>query len=254
MLQVRLNKPGLFVTGTDTEVGKTVVACAVAACLHQQGQRVGVCKPLASGCEWVDGELVNDDAVQLRQWSGCEQALAVINPLRYEPAVTPAAATDHSPNWAAVGEALGALDAANDCVIVEGVGGLLAPLDANDATVTVLELIRAIGYPVLVVTRPGLGTLNHTAMTVRLLRDAGCAVAGLVVNGQPADANDDASLASNRDWLVRMNDAPILATVMRAEASPVQAAMGALADVHWPEVLGVPSASSRFGAEARGLS
>lgn len=265
MLNVTLKKPGLFVTGTDTGVGKTVVACAVAACLSRAGQRVGVCKPVASGCGVADGGLVNEDAQLLKHWSKCEQPLEVINPIRYEKPVAPAAAASDSPDWRVLDQALGELDRSHDCLVIEGVGGLLVPLDVNDPKVAVLDLIRAIGYPVLVVARAGLGTLNHTAMTVRLLRESGCKVAGLVVNGGAGGAGgtggtggvgvpgvgDDLSLGSNGDWLERMNDVEILGSTPYKESAWVESAIEVLSGVHWA---GVMALSSSLGAEARGFN
>ena len=106
-------------------------------------------------------------------------------------------------------------------------------------------------------TRAGLGTLNHTAMTVRLLRDAGCAVAGLVINhltdGGGAGGGDE-SIGSNRHWLEAMNDATVLAEVAHdatAPGAPVAAAKAALSTVHWPDVLAESSALRR---DASGLS
>ena len=77
-------------------------------------------------------------------------------------------------------------------MLIEGVGGLLVPIDSTDPQRTVLDLIKAVGYPVVIVARAGLGTLNHTSMTVRLLREAGCRVAGVVLNGGEGVCSNDA--------------------------------------------------------------
>jgi len=240
---LQLTKPGLFVCGTDTGVGKTVVACAIARRLRAASWRVGVCKPLASGCDERDGELVNDDALLLRKHAQCDAPMSIINPLRYAPPLAPAAATDQSPDWSVVARSLKTLARDHDGLLIEGVGGLLVPLDPNDAQVTVLDMIRAIGYPVLVVTRPGLGTLNHTAMTVRLLRAGGCRVAGLVICGMPTDGRDDPSLTNNRHWMEKMTNAPVLGVVPRDDDDPIAAADRALGGVHWSDFLSVSSSS-----------
>jgi dethiobiotin synthetase len=250
MRRFPLTKPGLFVCGTDTAVGKTVVTCAIARRLRAASWRVGVCKPMASGCVEQDGELVNDDALLLREHARCDDAMSIINPLRFAPPLAPAAASDQSPDWQVVAHSLKTLDRQYDGLLIEGVGGLLVPLDANDPQLTVLDLIRAIGYPTLVVTRPGLGTLNHTAMTVRLLRESGCRVAGLVISGMPADADDDPSLTSNRRWMEKMNGVAVLGVVPRDDSDPIVAAYRALATVHWPDVLSAPSS----GMETSSLS
>lgn len=250
----RLSKPGLFVTATDTGVGKTVVTCAVAHALRQQGLQVGVCKPFATGCDRGHDGLVSPDAQALAHYSACPEPLDVINPIRYAPPLAPAAASREAatpPDYTLLARCLETIDSQADVLLIEGIGGVMVPLDDQH---TVLDLAAALGYPVIVVTRPGLGTLNHTAMTVRLLRLAGCEVAGLVVNQYPPGDGDttDPSVTSNRAWLEQMNDAPVLATVPRCAAnseasevaawrghipSPVLEAIGAAC---WRDVLKPP--------------
>lgn len=210
-----LSGPGLFVTGTDTGVGKTVATCALARLLRQHGKQVGVCKPLASGCRREGAQWINDDAVALRAAAGNVWPLAQVNPIAYGPPVAPAVAAAEEgsvPDWSRLADVLRAFDRDADCTLVEGVGGLLVPIDPRDAQCTVIDLIAAIGLPTVIVTRAGLGTLNHTAMTCRLLVAHDCAIAGLIVNRHGIDA-DDASVATNCDWLKRMTGAPVLATL-----------------------------------------
>lgn len=239
-----LKHPGLFVTGSDTGVGKTVVTCAIAHHLCQS-MRVGVCKPLASGCRCEGGQLISDDALALMRYGGGDWPMDVVCPLRFGPAVAPAAATDARLDIDAIAESLQTLDRGCDVLLIEGIGGLLVPIDPHDAARTVLDLIIAVGYPVLIVTRAGLGTLNHTAMTVQLLRQAGCRLAGLVVNGQGSDS-DDVSMASNRRWLARITGLPILVTVPWLADDDVVAHAGRIAPAileavgrcHWLSMAG----------------
>lgn len=218
-----LTKPGLFVTATDTDIGKTVVTCAIAANLRLRGRRVGVCKPYATGCRLDREGLVSPDAEALAHFADCRFPLATINPIRYHAPLAPAVAMerergrgDASEVWRSLSE----LDAASDILLIEGVGGLLTPLDEQK---TVLDLARELGYPVLVVTHARLGTLSHTAMTCRLIRDAGLRLAGLVINRYHADTPDFAE-ATNPRWLARQNDTTVLASV--PEASGVAAGQG----------------------------
>ena len=224
-----LSCPGLFVTGTDTGVGKTVVTCAVAAALCGRGQRVGVCKPFATGCRREREGLVNDDAQALAHFADCRQPLEVINPIRYADPLAPAVAatqTGQPPDLESLANSLERIDQSSDVVLIEGVGGLLVPLDDDH---TVLDLITALGYPVLIVTRAGLGTLNHTAMTVRLLKQTGCRVAGLVINGYTVDAaEDDPSMVTNPRWLAKMNRSPVLVTVPSCQSDQVDPGKGIL--------------------------
>jgi len=202
----------LFITATDTEVGKTVITCAMAAVLRRRGVRVAVCKPYASGCRAERGDLINPDAEALAHFADCRLPLHIINPMRYRLPLAPSVAaerenrpTDIEP----LERALGQLDGAGDVMLVEGVGGLLCPLDEKH---TVLDLAVAIGYPVLVVTRGNLGTLSHTAMTCRLIRQAALPLAGLVINRYHVDTPDIAE-ATNPRQLAHQNDTQVLATV-----------------------------------------
>ncbi len=245
-----LSQPGLFITGTGTGVGKTVITCAVAWALRQRGLSVGVCKPFATGCRRERGGLVSDDAEALAHFADCRQPLEVINPIRYAPPLAPAVAAEQTGSPWGVGpirRSLELLGNASQALLIEGVGGLLVPLDEHH---TVLDLAVWLGYPVLVVTQAGLGTLNHTAMTVRLLRDAGCCVAGLVVNGYGPDPalHTDPAMATNRVWLERMNQTPVLATVPVCEPDTVGPQQGrippglleAVGVAYWPHVLALP--------------
>ena len=271
---LKLTSPGLFITATDTEVGKTVTTCAIAAALRvQTGKRVSVCKPYASACRREREGLVCGDAEALAHFADCELPLDVINPMRFAKPLAPGAAIEQ-------GEAAGdierlvhclqQLDDAGDFMLVEGVGGLLVPLDDGSPCHTVLDLIRALDYPVAVVCRAGLGTLNHTALTVSALKAAGCKVAGLIINGyvpDPSDpvaaagrdsaiANDelkqrldeDVSMPSNRSWLSRMNNMPVLATFAKCDRAKVRPEQGVLpveileaaAATNWKNVMRPP--------------
>jgi dethiobiotin synthetase len=242
-MQFQPTRPGLFVTATDTEVGKTVVACAIAAVLRRGGTRVGVSKPIASGCRLDREGLVNEDAEALAHFADCREPLEVINPVRYRDPLAPAVAAERTGrpvDEGAIADSLRRIEADSEMMIVEGIGGLLVPLDEQR---TVLDLARDLGYPVLVVTRPDLGTLNHTAMTCALIRDAGLPLAGLVINGARPDTTDLAE-STNPRWLARQNDTRILATVPRAEGVAPQEGrlpgevLDAVAMNNWREMIG----------------
>jgi len=214
-LSIKLNKPGLFITATDTEVGKTVVTCAIAAVLKQRGQTVGVCKPIASGCRKDREGLVNEDAEALAHFADSNFPLATVNPVRYREPLAPAVAAEREQRPVddeAIAFALQRIDAGCDINLVEGIGGLMVPIDEKH---TVLDLAIAIGYPVVVVTRGDLGTLNHTALTCAAIRNAGLRLAGLVINRYHADTTDIAE-ATNPQWLARQNNTKVLATIPEA--------------------------------------
>lgn len=251
---IRFNTPGLFITGTDTEVGKTVIACAIAWALRQQrsGAKVAVCKPFATGCEKRREGLVNRDAEALAHFSDCRLPLDVINPVRFREPLAPAVAAQQlgvPTPWGLLEAAAKQIDAYGEVLIVEGAGGVMVPLDAGDPKATWLES-GCFGLPAVVVARAGLGTLNHTAMTVKLLRDAGVTVAGVVINGYEGDEalamSDDPSRPSNPKWIEKMTGAKVLALVPRMESGAVSPQKGAIAQgvldavavVDWWRVLG----------------
>jgi dethiobiotin synthetase len=248
-------KPGLFITGTDTGVGKTLITCAIAAALKRQvpGLGLGVNKPFSSGCRNDREGLVHEDAEALAHFADCRQPLSVINPIRFAAPLAPAVAAQESGeaiDWATLARSMTHLESESDAMLVEGVGGLMVPLDPSQPKYTVLEFIQALGYPVLIVARAGLGTLNHTAMTVKLLKQAGCKVAGLVINGYIVDPveTDDPAIASNRVWLERLTGVKTLGVVPQVDPVGAQpqhgridpAVLEAMEMTYWPDVLGLP--------------
>ena len=237
--------PGLFITGTDTGVGKTLVTCGIAAAMRPRLRgRLGVCKPMSSGCRREREGLVHPDAEALAHFADCRLPLDVINPIRFRPPLAPAVAADAAGvpiEWEALQTSLRQLEKASDFMLVEGVGGVMVPLDPGRPRLTVIDLIGAMSLPVVIVCRSVLGTLNHTAMTVAVLERAGCRVAGLVMNGYDAEDASDPSIATNRQWMERLTGRPVLATVPRLaperarvdEAVLDDAAIEALAGVDW---------------------
>ncbi|MDY6914211.1 MAG: dethiobiotin synthase, partial [Planctomycetota bacterium] len=171
---------GLFVTGTDTEVGKTLIAGAIARRFRKAGRRVDVFKPVASGCRRERGELISTDAEFLAACAESTRTLAEITPLRFAAALAPNVAArreGRDVDLEAIFDAYDRLD--REAVIVEGVGGLLCPI-SDDFWVVHLAMMMAL--PVVIVVRAGLGTINHTLLTLHAARSAGLNVAGVVVN------------------------------------------------------------------------
>ncbi|RMD64937.1 MAG: dethiobiotin synthase, partial [Planctomycetota bacterium] len=220
-----LRAPGLFVAGTDTEVGKTVAACLIADQLRRQarargaGERVGVLKPFASGCRLERERLVSPDAEALAHAADFDPNvgdLDVVCPVRVRPPLAPAVALERSGgelDVEAVARAMRRQDEACRWIVVEGIGGVLTPLArTRRGLVTALDCMEALDYPVVVVARAGLGTLNHTALTCQAIRQRGLRIAGVVVNGYEPDSSDP-SMESNRRWLGIVAQAPVLAVL-----------------------------------------
>ncbi|MFQ6096306.1 MAG: dethiobiotin synthase [Armatimonadota bacterium] len=171
---------GLFVTGTDTGVGKTVVACGLAGALRARGLDVGVMKPIASGGVEHDGRLASADAVALRDAAAVDDPLQLINPICLQAPLAPVIAAREEGvgiELTAAREAFAVLRRRHEFLIVEGIGGVAVPITEN---LTVADLAAEWRLPLLIVARPGLGTINHTALTTQFARDNGCQVAGVV--------------------------------------------------------------------------
>ncbi len=258
-LERPLQTPGLLVIGTDTDVGKTVVSCGIAAALLGQTRGpVAVCKPMASGCRRTREGLVSEDAEALAHFADCRLPLDIINPIRFRPPVAPAVAAELANEpvpWHQLAAALRRLDTYGRAIVIEGVGGLLVPLDPTNRS-TILDLAVALGLPAVIVARAGLGTLNHTAMTAALLRQARVPCVGVVVNGYDADATahvDDPSMPTNARWIQRMTGLPVLTQVPRLHpdrARPEQAVLDdaildTLAEVPWSRLIARPALPSQ---------
>jgi dethiobiotin synthetase len=184
---------GFFVTGTGTEVGKTVVAAALARTLANRGERVAVFKPAVTG---LDDPGETDHAL-LRRAAGSEQTDDEIAPYRYGPPASPhlaaaQAGKEIDPGRLRAGARVAA--EAADVLICEGVGGLLVPLawrfpriDAKGANYLVRDLAVDLGLPVIVAAAPGLGTINHTLLTLESTRAAGLSVVAIVLTPWPEE-------------------------------------------------------------------
>src|SRR3989338_9186965 len=222
---------GIFITGTDTGVGKTLVACGLAAWCRGRGLDVDVMKPVATGGRLIrDGagaRLVSDDAVRLARAAGARDPWVMINPVCFKEPLAPTTAARRAGERISIPQiirAFRALAARHDVVIVEGVGGLLVPLTAR---ATVADLARQLGLPIAIVTRPGLGTLNHTLLTIRCAASARLTIAGLIVNHHAKPQSDGMSRLSERtnpEALARYGRVPIAGILPHREGQ--QAPLG----------------------------
>jgi dethiobiotin synthetase len=214
---------GFFITGTDTGVGKTVVACALAAWYRQRGDDVGVMKPVATGGRRMrEGNAyrwVSDDARQLVRAARVRDPWSLVNPVCFEEPLAPltAALRARAPiRWQPIVDVFRRLAARHELLIVEGAGGLLVPLTP---TATVADLARRLGLPLLVVARPGLGTLNHTLLTLHAARASGLALHGVVINHAqkpPRDAMARVAQRTNVAMLRRLARVPVWVLPFRA--------------------------------------
>jgi len=173
---------GFFVTATDTEVGKTTVAAALAAVLAERGLKVGVMKPVATGGVFEDGRLVSRDAQILSAAIADRFPLELVNPVCLKEPLAPTVAAEIEGvciDLEAIRRAFGEISASSDAVVVEGIGGLAVPVAEG---FDVADLACEFNLPLLVVGRLSLGTINHTLLTLRYAQERGLRVAGIMLN------------------------------------------------------------------------
>jgi len=175
-------RKGIFITGTDTGVGKTLISGAIAAALSKRGIDVGVMKPVESGCSRSKDKLIPSDAIFLKQFSGSQDDLDLINPYRLEHPLAPATAAEMEGvkiELKRVEDAYERMESNHDLMLVEGAGGLLVPL--NDSLL-IVDLIKSLHLPALVIACSSLGTINHTLLTLRTAEASGIEVLGVIIN------------------------------------------------------------------------
>jgi dethiobiotin synthetase len=212
---------GVFVTGTDTGVGKSVLAAAICAALVERGELVAAFKPAVTGLDEDPGERGHDHEL-LASVANAGQSPEDIAPYRFGPATSPHLAAELvgvEIDPAALRDAArrAAWDA--DALVVEGVGGLLVPLTP---TYLVLDFAADLGLPIVIAARPGLGTINHTLLSVEAARAAGLDVAAIVMTPWPSEPQTIE--VSNLETVARLAALPT--TVLRASSSNGLAAAG----------------------------
>jgi dethiobiotin synthetase len=179
---------GLFITGTDTNVGKTWVAAGVTAILRQRGAEAVYFKPIQSGCPKEAGRLMPTDARLAKELASLPEPLEALTPICLSLPLAPGVAAGQEGRTIDLEDAAAAvrpLAGRYDFLVVEGAGGLYVPLIGTEFLV--LDMIRWLGLPLLVVARASLGTINHTALTVKAAQQAGIPLAGIVINRYPAN-------------------------------------------------------------------
>ena len=215
---------GLFVTGTGTGVGKTVVAGAIVAAVRARGQRVAAYKPVVTGLDDRAAAGWPHDHELLAAAAGA--SAEAVAPHRFGPPVSPHLAAELAGveldlEAMVVAASAAAAEAAADVLVVEGVGGLLVPLTRDR---TVRDLAVALGFPLIVAAQPGLGTINHTLLTIAAARAAGLTVAGAVMTPWPERPSP--MERSNRETIDRLGGVPVATLAMLPDGSPPSLATG----------------------------
>ena len=205
------HKTGLFITGTDTGVGKTVVTAGLALLLRKRGLDVGVMKPIETGCPARSSRRIGPDIRFLMAAAEAHDDLDLIAPYRLKAPLAPLVAAEREGiaiDLHRIADAYRRLAAQHAVMLVEGIGGLMVPLTRQ---ATVLDLIRLLKLPILIVAANRLGTLNHTLLTLRSAEQAGMMVRGIVFN--QTKQRMDLSAQTNPQVLASWVKVPVLGTV-----------------------------------------
>ena len=188
-------KKGIFVTATDTAVGKTFLSGLLMRALNRKGIDAAYFKPAASGCCLENGSLVSEDVLFIQGFTGNKMDHEIHCPVRYAKPLAPMAAAqlENRPfNLDAVWKSFDLLKKRYSVVVVEGIGGVMVPLKED---YLVLDLIAETRLPAIVVCRPTIGTINHTLLTLHALNGRGIPLAGFLTNGK-REEGDEAGITS----------------------------------------------------------
>ena len=234
-----MSLPGLFITGTDTGVGKTLVSAGIIQALKASHRRPGAMKPIAtSATRGALGLLLSSDTRILSEALGPEIPFERITPIVLEGEVAPSVAIRLAQSpirsshvYDQTDQALAWWSERADVMIVEGVGGLLCPITAD---AFVADLAIALDYPLIVVARRGLGTLNHTLLTIEAARTRGLRIAGVILNGSEPSSHSLAEKTNPEELAVRLGEVAILGEIDH-EPSSVTGAIASLR-VKWFEL------------------
>lgn len=201
-------KKRFFVTGTDTDVGKTLVTCGLLQAFKQQGLKTLGLKPLAAGCEKMDGQWCNEDALRLQSTMTEALSYQQVNPVALQEAIAPhLAAKLEGRSLSAdrlAGMVRGAMMTRANITLVEGAGGWLVPLNARE---TLANVVHTLQLPVILVVGVRLGCLNHALLTIQAIQSAGLPLAGWVANCVDPSAH---MINENIDSLMQRIAAPCL--------------------------------------------
>lgn len=203
---------GVFITGTDTGVGKTWIAAGLTAVLRRWGLAACYFKPVQSGCPEENGRLIPTDALFAKELAGLDEPLELLTPITLRLPLAPGVAAVREGvkvDLERISQARKELAGRYNILVTEGAGGLYVPLTATNFLV--LDMVRWLRLPLIVVARAGLGTINHTALTVKAAQHTGLPVAGVVINRYP----ERPSLAeeTNPEVIAAITETPILGKV-----------------------------------------
>jgi dethiobiotin synthetase len=203
---------GIFITGTDTGVGKTFVAEGLIRAVREKGLNVCPMKPLETGCRLRQGRLIPADTVRLIRASGVDEEIDLINPYRFNQPLAPSVAAEIEGmkiNRKRIFSAYDRLSKKYDITIVEGAGGVMAPVFKK---YLFLDLINDLKLPLVIVSRPGLGTINHTLLTIDAVKNKGLNILGVIIN-YPVNIKIGLTEKTNPEVIEKLGGSPVLGVV-----------------------------------------
>ena len=201
----------IFVTGTDTDVGKTVIVAGLASSLKKAGKKVAVYKPIHCG-NLLEGNIKSNDLTLVKELSDIQEQ-DLFNDYSFSLASSPHLAAEHDKKKVdiqTIKDHTKSLLNTYDFVIIEGAGGLIVPLTR---TYTILDLIKDLSVPVLIVSRAGLGTINHTSLTINVLKSNDISIRGIILNYFKGGIIEE----DNKKIISILNDIEILGTIPFSE-------------------------------------
>jgi dethiobiotin synthetase len=214
---------GIFITGTDTGVGKTFFACGLAALLRESGYKVGVMKPAETGCDQGEGNLVPQDAVALKEASACAVGLEKICSYQLRDPLAPSVAAEREGVRIDIDRLIdlyNEISAVHDITIVEGAGGLMVPLLPS---YTYADFAGVLKLPLIVVAANRLGVINHLLLTLEHASCKGLRVMGYVLN--QIESQPSLAAATNREALVSLTGVPCMGELPYIADLPSQKAL-----------------------------
>ncbi len=200
----------IFITGTDTDAGKTFVTCQLIDYLVRQNKKVAAIKPIASGAEWIDGQLKNDDALKLQAHANADLEYNQINPFCFQPAIAPhiaAKKNNQTVTLSAVQQHYQQLPTGFDVILTEGAGGWLVPINSNEFF---SDLAVSLNAKVILVVGMKLGCINHALLTEMAIKNTGLECIGWVANR--VDPNMQC-YQENLETLKQQMQSPLIAEV-----------------------------------------
>lgn len=211
---------GIFITATDTGVGKTIVSAMIIRALILKGFKAGAMKPFETGCLVQGNDLIPSDGMFLKEMAEMDDPIDLITPLRFELPLSPLAASrleKKTIDMQKVFQAYEYLKKKYDFLLVEGAGGILVPVGVkkdsaekhNHKAIYISDIIKKLDIPIIIVSRPTLGTINHTLLTVKHAINEGLRVIGIIINHNNPPGID-LSEKTNPDIIEELSTAPVL--------------------------------------------